>query len=182
MKMIILKILGAILVLMAMLLIAALFVKKRYTIVREVRIDRPPQRVYDHVRFHKNQPEFNHWLSLDTNTIIEIKGKPDGEVGSIMYFESQNSKVGTGIWEHTDLIDGERIGLEIRFLKPYKFTAVADLHFKPISNNNGTLLVWEYKSGMDWPMNITLLFLDMDKIIGKDIEATLNKIKINLEK
>lgn len=178
--MILFKILATLVALIAILLIVALFVKKKYTITREVTINSSVEDVYDYLRFHKNQKEYNHWLQLDPNVRTEIKGKPDGEPGSILFFESKSKKAGTGEWENTGLIKNKRIEIELRFLHPYQFTATAILYFKPIDTYT-TQLVWEYHSGMDWPKNITLLFMDMDKIIGGDIEKTLGNIKHQLE-
>src|SRR5690606_19137228 len=112
---------------------------------------------------------------------IEVKGEEDGKPGSILYFESKSKKTGTGEWENIRLVENERVEWKLRFLRPYQFTATAVLSFKPI-NAYETQLVWEYHSGMDWPKNITLLFMDMDKIIGADIETTLNNVKQQLEK
>lgn len=180
MKMLLLKILAVIIAVVALLCVIALFVEKEYTITREILINNSANNVYGYVRYHRNQKEFNHWISLDPNTEIEIRGSEDGTPGSVMYFESKDKKVGTGEWENTRFVENEKIELELRFLAPYKFTAHGTLNFVPAGEGRSRL-IWEYKSGMDWPMNITLLFMDMDKIIGKDIEATLKKIKVNTE-
>ena len=181
MKMILIKILVKILALITLLCVIALFVKKEYTITRDILIKNSVDKVYDYVRHHKNQREFNQWLSFDPNTKIELRGNQDGTAGAIMYFESSHKKTGTGEWENTRLVPNERIDLELRFLKPYQFTANGTLYF--IETENGhTKLVWEFNSGMPWPKNITLLFMDMNKIIGNDIEATLEKIKLKTEK
>lgn len=175
------KALGVLIGFIVILLIMALFVKKRYTILRETTINSPLGEVYDYLRFHKNQKQYNHWLQLDPHVRTEIKGAPDGQPGSILFFESKSKKAGTGEWENTALVENERIDIELRFLHPYQFTADAKLHLKPIDEET-TLLIWEYHSGMNWPINITLLFMDMDKIIGGDIETTLGNIKHQLEK
>lgn len=179
--MILIKILTVIVALISLLCVIALFVKKEYTLTRSILINNSTDNVYDYVRFHKNQPAFNHWLSLDPNTDIELKGNEDGTSGAILYFESNHKKVGSGEWENILVVPNERIDLELRFFKPYQFTATGTLYFVE-EENNSTMLIWEYKSGMNWPMNITLLFMDMDKIIGRDIEASLEKIKLKTEK
>src|SRR5690606_6598094 len=157
MKMILFKILATLVALIAILLIVALFVKNKYTITREVTINSSVEDVYDYLRFHKNQKQYNHWLHLDLNVRTEIKGKPDGQSGSILFFENKSKKTGTGEWENTGLIKNKRIEIELRFLHPYQFTATAILYFKPIDTYT-TRLILEYHSGMDWPKNIALLF------------------------
>lgn len=180
MKIILFKILVTLVALIAFLLIVALFVKKKYTLTRETTINRSVEEVYNYLRFHKNQKEYNYWLQLDPNVKTEITGEQDGTPGSILFFESKSKKAGTGEWENARLIEDELIEIELRFLHPYQFTATAVLYFRPIDAYT-TQLIWEYHSGMDWPKNITLLFMDMDKIIGRDIEITLGNIKSQLE-
>lgn len=181
MKIILFKTIAVLVILIAILLIIALFAKKKYTITREVTINNSVPQVYDYLRFHSNQKHYNHWLLLDPKTKIEIKGAEDGEPGSILFFDSKSKKTGAGEWENIRFVENERIDLELRFLHPYQFTATGTLSFKPI-NEHETLLTWEYHSGMDWPINIVLLFMNMDKIIGGDIEKTMANIKQQLEK
>lgn len=177
--MVLLKILGIVSAIFLVLLVA-LFVKKQYTITREMIVGNSVGGVYSFVRFHKNQKYDNHWSSLDPDTTIKINGDRDGQVGSIPYFESHNRKVGAGEWDDATLIDNEQMKLELRLLSPYQFTASARFNFEP-ADGKRIQLIWEYKSGMNWP-NVTVLFMDMDKIGGNDIEATLIKIKSNTEK
>lgn len=85
-----------------------------------------------------------------------------------------------GEWENMRLVENERIEWELRFLHPYQFTAMAILSFKPIGEHS-TYLIREYHSGMDWPKNIIYLFMNMENIIGRDIETTLRNIRHQLE-
>lgn len=178
--MILLKILLGLVLLFVLLAVVALFVKKSYTITREITINRPVEEVYDYVRYHKNQLAFNYWLNVDANTKTKIIKSEDGYPGSTLAFESNHKKVGKGEWENTAFLENERIDFELRFIEPYAFTATGSLEFL-VQGKNSTKLTWSLHSGMKWPMNIMLLFMDMDRIIGKDIEATLDNIKRNKE-
>ncbi|ALJ04090.1 hypothetical protein APS56_02485 [Pseudalgibacter alginicilyticus] len=181
MKMLVLKIAVVVIAIISVLCVIAIFTAKKYTIKREITLNNSNSEIYEFLRFHKNQKLFNQWLSYDPNTKIEIKGSEDGKKGATLHFSSKSKKTGKGEWETTNLVENKRIDFELRFLEPYTFTANGSLYLKEIGANK-TNLLWEYHSGMDWPMNITLLFMDMDKIIGKDIEASLAKIKSNTEK
>ena len=68
----------------------------------------------------------------------------------------------------------------MRFLEPFTFTANGHMAVDSLSPTQ-TKLEWVYNSGMKWPMNIMLLFMDMDKIVGNDIAISLGNIKTNLE-
>ncbi|MNK04827.1 Polyketide cyclase / dehydrase and lipid transport [compost metagenome] len=176
MKMII-KIIVVIIAIVSVCMVIAMFSKSKYTLTREIIINRSVADVFDYVRYLKNQPEYNKWLLLDPNTKIGYKGQPDGSPGAILTFESKNSKAGKGEFEIKRVTAGERLDFEIRFLA---FTANGSIAAKALSPNS-TRLTWIYNSGMNWPVNFMLLFMDMDKIIGNDIAESLRNIKRRLE-
>lgn len=178
--MLLIKILLILVSLFIIIAIVALFVKKEYTVKREISISRPVGGVYEYVRYHENQLKFNYWLTVDPDTKTQIIKNEDGHPGSTLVFESANKKVGKGEWENTNFVENERIDFELRFTAPYAFTATGQLSFLA-EGEQKTAVVWELHSGMKWPMNIMLLFMDMDKVIGHDIETTLSNIKRNLE-
>ena len=84
MNTVLIKTLGVIFAIIVILLVVALFVKKKYTITRETTIHRSVGEVYDYLRFHRNQKYYNHWLQLDPDAKIEIKGEEDGQPGSVL--------------------------------------------------------------------------------------------------
>ena len=45
-----------------------------------------------------------------------------------------------------------------------------------------TRVTWGFDSAMKYPMNLMLLFMNMDKMIGADFEIGLNNLKAILEK
>ncbi|WP_147372237.1 SRPBCC family protein [Mariniphaga sediminis] len=124
--MIILKLITVLIAIIAVVCVITIFTKKKYNIKRELVVNAPQKKVYDYVRMHKNQKYFNHWLSFDPNTKIEITGSEDGTPGATFHFESSHKKVGTGEWENVAMNPNERIDLELRFLKPYLFTATRE--------------------------------------------------------
>lgn len=181
MKMFLLKILVVVAVLTAVLCIIAAFAPKKYIIKREITINKPAETVYEYLRFLGHQKEFNQWLQYDPNTKIELKGNADGQEGAILSFESEHQKCGTGEFENVRFVKNKQIDFKIRFMAPYVFTADGTLYTHTV-NADQTNLVWVYQSGKDWPLNIILLFVNMDKIIGADIESTMRNIKTNTEK
>jgi hypothetical protein len=49
-------------------------------------------------------------------------------------------------------------------------------------SQNTTQVKWGFQSKMAYPMNIMLLFMDMEDMIGSDLEIGLNNLKSKLEK
>lgn len=48
--------------------------------------------------------------------------------------------------------------------------------------DNQTLVRWQFIGNMKYPMNVMLLFMNMEKMIGNDLEKGLQNLKIILEK
>jgi hypothetical protein len=169
--------LGGIIVL---LLAIGIFVKKDYTVAREVSINKSKSVVFDYLRFLKNQNKFNVWSSLDPAMKTEYRGT-DGSEGFVSAWESNNKNVGKGEQEILKIVSGERIDYELRFLKPFKSTSWAFITTASL-NDNKTLVHWEFNGKMKYPTNITLLFMNMDKLVGNDLATGLDNLKKLLEK
>src|SRR5215203_6632943 len=173
------KIFIVVVVLVAVLLAIAAFTKRNYTIVREIVIHKPKQQVFEYIKHFKHQPEYSKWLLLDPETKINYTGN-DGKPGFILAFNSQNKKAGKGEQEIKKVIQGERVEYELRFLEPFQFVANGYTSTEATTENQ-TRVKWVYNSGMKYPMNTLLLFMDMEKIIGTDAEETLRSMKKQIE-
>jgi hypothetical protein len=168
-----------VLALVGFLLIAALFIKKSYTIVRSVVIDRPLQTVFDYVKFLKNQDNFSVWATMDPNMKKDFKGT-DGTVGFLSSWESDNKKVGVGEQEIISIDPLEQIGFQLRFIKPFPGVADASMLTSAVSEHQ-TQVTWRFDSAMAYPMNAMLLFMNMDQLIGNDLAKGLDNLKAVLE-
>ncbi|CAI2768065.1 conserved protein of unknown function [Flavobacterium collinsii] len=177
--MIFVKIITVLVAIVSIALVVAMFTKNKYTIRREIIIDKPKAEVFDFIKLNRNQKLYSKWLLLDPATKIEITGT-DGTAGSVLTFESKHHKTGKGEWE-IKKVENDRIDFELRFLAPYVFTANGHMETKSLAGNQ-TKLIWIYNSGMNWPKNFMLIFFDMDEIIGADVEESLTNIKTIVEK
>ena len=174
------KVLMVIAVIIAIPLIAALFVKKEYGVEREVIINKPNQEVFDYIKMLKNQDNYSKWASMDPNTKKEYRGT-DGTVGFVSAWESDNKEVGKGEQEIIKIVDGESIDFELRFMEPFEATDMAYMTTTAVSENE-TKVVWGFNGKMNYPMNLMLLFMNMEEMLGGDLETGLNGLKIVLEK
>ncbi|MDX2280881.1 MAG: SRPBCC family protein [Saprospiraceae bacterium] len=165
--------------LVAFVLIAALFIKKSYSVVRSIVIDQPLQTVFDYVKFLKNQDNFSVWATMDPNMKKDFKGT-DGTVGFLSSWESDNKKVGVGEQEITSVEPMERIGFQLRFFKPFPGVADASMLTSAVSEHQ-TQVTWRFDSAMAYPMNVMLLFMNMDQMLGKDLGKGLDNLKAVLE-
>ena len=173
-------ILIVIVILVAIPLITAVFVKKDYSVEREVVIYKPKQEVFEYVKYLKNQNNYSKWAGIDKNMKKDFKGT-DGTVGFVSAWDSDNKDVGKGEQEIKGIKDGQRIDYEIRFIKPFESTSSAYMITETV-NGNQTKVKWVFFGNMPYPMNLMQVIMDMDKTIGDDLQTGLNNLKGIMEK
>jgi uncharacterized protein YndB with AHSA1/START domain len=174
------KILIGIIGIIVLILIIALFVKKDYAVEKEIVINKPKTEVFDYIKHLKNQDNFSIWAKADPNMKKEYKGT-DATVGFVSAWESNEKNVGMGEQEIKNIVEGERIDFELRFKKPFEATDNAFMTTEAVADAQ-TKVKWGFNGKMNYPMNIMLLFMDMDKMLGKDLEDGLKNLKGELEK
>jgi uncharacterized membrane protein len=165
---------------LALVLITALFVRKDYKVERSISINRPKQEVYDYVKFLKNQNEYSVWAKIDPNMKLDFRGT-DATVGFVSAWDSPVKEAGKGEQEIVRIYEGEKIEYIIRFFKPMESTDNAYMSFKS-ENDSATNVTWAIYGNMKYPTNLSLLFMDMDAMLGKDLSGGLSNLKTILEK
>ncbi|MEO6454052.1 MAG: SRPBCC family protein, partial [Ginsengibacter sp.] len=125
------KILLVIAVFIAILLIAALFIDKSYSIEREITINKPRHEVFDYVKHLKNQDNYSKWIMLDPDMKKEFRGM-DGNVGFVYAWDG-NGDAGKGEQEIKGITEGERIDVEVRFERPMQGIAFTPIVTEAVS-------------------------------------------------
>ena len=162
----------------ALVLITALFMKKRHYVNREIIINARRQKVFEFLKLLKNQDQFNKWATADKkNRKEEFKGT-DGTVGFI-YAWSGNKNAGKGEKEIKNIVEGKRIETEIRFVKPMRVSSFVIFETESLSDhqtkvnliNTGTL---------NYPLNLMIPMAE--RRFPKDMDESLLTLKNILEK
>jgi hypothetical protein len=89
--------------------------------------------------------------------------------------------VGTGEQEIKKITEGDRIDYELRFIKPFESTEAAYMITEMVSDNQ-TRVRWGFSGHMAYPMNLMMLFMNFEEMIGGDFETGLVRLKEELEK
>jgi uncharacterized protein YndB with AHSA1/START domain len=165
-------------ILVGIVLIAALFMKKEYTVMREIVINKPRAEVFNYIKFLKNQEHYNKWTMMDPNSKKDYKGT-DGSVGFVLSWDSQNKDVGQGEQEITKIAEGERINIDLRFIRPFKGEAKTHMETEQAGDNQ-TKVKWVFEGKSPYPMNI--MIPAMDNMLGKDLATSIANLKAELEK
>ncbi|QBA64425.1 SRPBCC family protein [Muriicola soli] len=166
------------LVLAAVILILAIIAPKTYDVNRSVVISKPRNEVFEYLKYLKNMDHWSPWAKKDPDMLKKFTGT-DGEVGAVSYWNG-NKEVGEGEQEITNIVPGERIDGELRFMKPWKSQSDCYLVLED-AEERSTKVTWGFKGKNKFPMSIMMLFMNMDKMVGKDFEEGLSSLKTQLE-
>jgi hypothetical protein len=104
----------------------------------------------------------------------------DGTVGAIAGWDSKDKNVGVGEQEIKKIVEGKRIDFELRFKVPFESTDNAYMITEAVSTNQ-TKVKWGFDGKMPYPMNLMLPIMNMEEMLGKDLQDGLNNLKAVLE-
>ncbi|WP_405382527.1 SRPBCC family protein [Maribacter sp. LLG6340-A2] len=164
-------------ILLFIVLFLALIAPKNYHVYRSIELDHPTDKVWEHIKYLEKQNQWSPWSKKDPNMEQKIIGT-DGTVGAISYWNG-NKEVGEGEQEITKIVDGKRMEQDLRFLKPYKSESESYMDLIELGPNKSKV-TWGFSGKNKFPMSIMMLFMNMDKMVGKDFEQGLENLKRNL--
>ena len=167
-----------VLLFLGFIIVLALAAPKKYHVERSIIIMKPLSEVFNYIKHIKNQDNWSPWKKKDPNMDQEFFGE-DGTVGFIAKWNG-NKDVGEGEQEIKSIVENSRLDSELRFLKPWKSTSDAFIIVKEVSSNT-TEVTWGFSGNNKVPMNIMMLFFNMEKTVGKDFNEGLESLKVVLE-
>jgi hypothetical protein len=162
------------------ILIAAASLSKEYIIERQTMISKSKAEVFNYIKFLKNADSYNKWIMMDPNLKRDYKGT-DGTIGFVSYWDSENKNVGKGEQEIINIIEGERVDYEIRFIKPFEGRSFAYITTEAVSQDR-TKVTWIFKGERSYGMKLFHMLFNLKKVLGKDLQTSLNNLKNVLEK
>jgi hypothetical protein len=175
----ILKIAGVIIALFAaFVLVAAFAVNPDFEVERSVVIELPNEEVFEYVKYLENQYEYSVWGAIDPDLKLESRGE-DGTVGFVSAWQG-NEEAGSGEQEIIGMAEGERIDYELRFFEPFESTSLSYMTTEPVTESS-TRVTWGMSGSFPRPMNLLLLFIDLEDALGNDYQTGLNNLKALLE-
>ena len=163
----------------AIVIILILAAPKKYQVSRSIQINRPISEVFEYLKYIKNQDAWSPWLQRDPDMKRTETGE-DGTIGFTSRWESDHKQVGTGEQELKLIIPDERIESELRFLKPWKSVSNGFFTVRKVDANI-TDVTWGFYGVNKPPMNVFMLFFNMEKAVGADFEEGLAALKRVME-
>lgn len=160
-------------IIIAIPLIAALFVKREFTSEREITINKPREEVFDYIKHLNNQKNYDTWHKMDPEAKATTRGT-DGTVGFVYAWDGE--KIGKGEQEITNIVEGERMDTKLRFKTPFESEASCYM-LTEAKGENQTVVKWGISGESPYPFNLMSLFFDM----GDGFDEGLQGLKTILE-
>lgn len=178
-KKIIVGVLGIIVLAVAGVLIYATTLPDDFRIERSTTIKAPPEKIFAILNDFQRSTEWSPYEKKDPAMKRTFSGPTTGK-GSIYDFDG-NSEVGAGRLEIVESLPPNKVGLRLDMHKPFKGSNNIDYLLEP--QGDATKMTWSMHGKSPFLSKvICALFIDMDKMIGTDMEIGLANLKALAEK
>src|SRR6476620_10061277 len=147
-------------------------------IEKSVAVNKNIEAVFNYLKQTRNQDNFSVWNMKDPAMKKTYSGT-DGTKGFIYTWDSTDKNVGAGAQEILGITDNSRIDYELRFERPMKNTGKSSFIVDKV-NENETSVTWTFISPTKFPFSLFAPILK--KMLGKQIESSLQNLKTLLEK
>jgi hypothetical protein len=154
------------------LLIVAAMQPATYHVERTTTIAAAPEKIHPLVDDFHNWQQWSPWAHLDPNMKVSYSGPSSGP-GAVYEWEG-NSKVGKGRMEILASQTTET-SIKLDFLKPFESHTKSNFILEP--QGDITRVTWTLDGPNTSMSRVMGIFVSMDKMVGKDFENGLGKLK-----
>lgn len=148
-----------------------------FIVSRSGKISASPGKIFSHVNELKKWDAWSPWAKLDPDCKITFSGPESGVNSS--YAWDGNKKVGAGKMTITESWPGTLVRLQLEFLKPFAATSAVEFRF--MLEGEQTLVMWSMAGKNSFFSKVFGLFVDCEKMVGKDYEQGLANLKAVVE-
>jgi uncharacterized protein YndB with AHSA1/START domain len=168
----------AVVVLIAGVLIFAAIRPDTLSVQRTTSINAAPDKIFPLLDDFSRWRLWSPYENKDPAMTRSVSGAPSGK-GAIYEWDG-NSTVGKGRIEITDTAPPSRVTIKLDMIKPMEGHNVVNFTLEP--RGGATQVTWAMRGSCAYMAKVMGLFLDMDKMIGKDFEIGLANLKTQAEK
>ncbi len=167
--------------LLVLILIRAARISSASLIEKHIEISRPPSEVFNYVKLLRNHELFNKWTMTDPALKISYTGT-DGTLGFSSHWKSEIKNVGEGHQTISGITNNSRIDYTIKFIKPFPGESTAYLITTEVQLDGvvGTRVTWGFASQRNFMAKILQTLINLERMLGKDLETSLLNLKKNL--
>lgn len=144
-------------------------------IERTTTIDAPIDFVWEHTNSLADMNAWSPWMDRDPDMTQAYEGE-DGTVGAVYSWSSEKEDVGSGSQTISEISDNS-----ITTHLVFEGMGEADASMVLEEKDGMTLATWNYDQENPFPMNIIMMFIDMDEMLGPDYQQGVDNLKALVE-
>jgi len=172
------KIVIAIVVLIAGILIFAATKPDTFDVQRAASIKAPPEKIFAVLNDFQKWSSWSPWEKKDPAMKRTFSAATSGK--GAKYAWEGNKEVGKGSMEIAESSPPSRLSIKLDFIEPFEGHNVVEFKLEPIGDS--TNVSWTMHGPMPFISKVISVFCSMDSMIGKDFEAGLANLKAVAEK
>jgi len=153
-----------------------------FTVQRAITVKAPPERIFPLINDFRQWVTWSPYENKDPALKRSYSGAPNGK-GAVYGWEG-NKNVGSGRMEILDASAPSKIVIKLDFFTPFEGHNTAEFTMLPQGDatNATTNVAWLMHGPSPFIGKIMQVFINMDRMIGKDFEAGLANLKRLTEK
>jgi len=162
----------------AVVLILAAAKPDTFSVQRATTINAPAERIFALINDFRQWGNWSPWEHRDPALKRSFGGAERGK--GAVYAWDGNRNVGTGRMEILEATPLSRVLIKLDFIKPFEGHNTAE--FTMLPQGSATSVNWVMRGPAPFMSKLMQVFMNMDKMIGKDFEAGLANLKNAAEK
>lgn len=144
-----------------------------FQVQRSATLAAPAERIFPYLNDFHQWGAWSPWEKIDPDLKRTFSGAEQG-TGAI-YEWVGNKNVGQGRMEILESAAPSRLRIQLDFIKPFEAHNITSFALAPA--DGGTRVNWVMDGNHNFMSKVMCIFMDMDKMVGKDFEKGLANLK-----
>ena len=164
----------------AIVLILASTKPDSFGVQRAAVVRAPAEKIFPLINNFRQWANWSPWENKDPAMKRTYSGAESGK--GAVYAWDGNKNVGSGRMEILDALSPSKIVIKLDFFKPFEGHNTAEFTMQPERDAATTNIIWVMHGPAPFMSKVMQVFMNLDKMIGKDFEAGLANLKRLTEK
>jgi hypothetical protein len=165
-------------IIIAIVLILATTKSDTFRIQRAAVMNAPAEKIFPLIADFHQWLDWSPWEAKDPALKRTYSGTERGQ--GAVYAWDGNKNVGSGRMEILEASSPSKVVIKLDFLKPFEAHNTAE--FTMLPQGGATNVIWVMHGPTPFMSKVMQVFMNMDRMIGKDFEAGLSNLKAVSEK